>query len=338
MSNPKFVRILSIDGGGIRGLIPAQVLTVLEDKLKKASHDPNTRIADWFDLIAGTSTGGILTCIYLCPQPDDPNRPRFAASDAVELYKQNGDQIFDISVWHKLRSAGGTLDEKYSATGLETLLQDRLHDLKLSNLIKPCLITAYDIENRAAYFFTQPDARKHPGRNFFLRDVARATSAAPTFFECAKIESDTHVTYTLIDGGIFANNPALCAFAEARKMESKPTAKEMVILSLGTGDVKTPYHYDQVKDWGGLGWVKPVIDILMSGTVEVADYQLRQMYAAVNAPEQYLRIQPRLAPQNADLGNSETVNLNELVETGERAAEQNDAALDKFVTLLLAQK
>ncbi|MSP13395.1 MAG: hypothetical protein EXR62_10635, partial [Chloroflexi bacterium] len=181
MSDPKFFRILSIDGGGIRGLIPAQILTVLEDKLKRASHDPTTRIADWFDLIAGTSTGGILTCIYLCPQPDDPHRPRYAASEAVELYKQNGAQIFDVSVWHKLRSAGGTLDENYSATGLETLLKDKLHDLKLSDLIKPCLITAYDIENRAAYFFTQHDARKYPRRNFLLRDVARATSAAPTF-------------------------------------------------------------------------------------------------------------------------------------------------------------
>ncbi|MSP11800.1 MAG: hypothetical protein EXR62_02465 [Chloroflexi bacterium] len=121
-------------------------------------------------------------------------------------------------------------------------------------------------------------------------------------------------------------------------MESKPTAKDMVILSLGTGDVKTPYHYDQVKDWGGLGWVKPVIDILMSGTVEVADYQLRKMYEAVKASRQYLRIQSPLAPENADLGNSEPANLNELVEIGERAAEQNDAALDKFVTLLLEQK
>jgi len=338
MPEPRFFRILSIDGGGIRGLIPAQVLTVLEAKLKRASGVPDTRIADWFDLIAGTSTGGILTCIYLCPEVDDPNRPRFAASEAVELYSQNGAQIFDISLWQRLKSAGGYLDEKYPANGLETLLCDKLHELRLSDLIKPCLITAYDIENRAAYFFTQHDARKYPSRNFFLRDVARATSAAPTFFECARIESETQVTYTLVDGGVFANNPALCAYAEARKMGSMPTAKEMVILSLGTGDVKTPYHYDQVKGWGGVGWVRPVIDILMSGTVEVADYQLRQMYKAVGAPEQYLRIQSPLASQNADLGNSDPANLHQLVETGEKAAEQNDAALDQFVTLLLAQK
>ncbi len=338
MPEPKFFRILSIDGGGIRGLIPAQILAVLETKLKAASHDPDTRIADWFDLIAGTSTGGILTCIYLGPGVDDPKRPRFSASEAIELYMQHGHEIFDISFWHKLKSAEGYLDEKYPAKGLETVLVDYLHDLKLSELVKPCLVTAYDIENRAAYFFTQHDARKYPGRNFYVRDVARATSAAPTFFQCAKVDSETQVTYSLIDGGLFANNPALCAYAEARKMGSLPTAKEMVILSLGTGDVRTPYHYDQVKDWGGLGWVRPVIDILMSGTVEVADYQLRQMYKAVGAPEQYLRIQPPLASKNADIGNSEPANLHELVATGEKAAEQNDAALDAFVALLLAEK
>jgi patatin-like phospholipase/acyl hydrolase len=338
MPEPKFFRILSIDGGGIRGLIPAQILTVLEAKLKKASGLPDTRLADWFDLIAGTSTGGILTCIYLCPEPNNPERPRFAAPDAVKLYLEHGAKIFDLTLWQKLKSGGGLLDEKYPATGLEKTLQEYLGDLKLSDLVKPCLIPAYDTKNRAAYFFTQPDARQYTSRNFFVRDVARATAAAPTYFECAEIVSDTQVTYTLIDGGVFANNPALCAYAEARKLGSKPTASQMVILSLGTGEVKTPYPYKEIKDWGQVNWARPVIDILMSGTVEVADYQLRRMYEAVGAPEQYLRIQSQLGPENADLGNTEPENLHQLVEIGELAAEHDDEALDQFVALLLAQK
>ena len=337
MPEPKFFRILSIDGGGLKGLIPAKILTVLEAKLKKAMNDPDTRIADSFDLVAGTSTGGILACTYLCPQADNPNRPRFAAQEAVDLYLQNGAQIFDLPFWRKLATVDGYLDELYPATGLETTLREYLGDLKLSDLVKPCLIPAYDIENRAAYFFTQHDARKYPGRNFFVRDVARATSAAPTYFQSARIESDTQVPYALVDGGVFANDPALCAFAEARKLGSKRAAGEMVILSLGTGDVKTPYTYDQVKNWGALPWARPIIDILMSGTVEVADYQLARMFESVGAPEQYLRIQPPLALKNADLANADPTNLRELVETGERAAENYDDALDKFVTLLLAQ-
>jgi uncharacterized protein len=336
MSQSKFFRILSIDGGGIRGLIPAQVLTVLETKLQKASGNPDVCIADYFDLVAGTSTGGILTCLYLYPGIN--GRPRYKATDAVEFYLENACAIFDITLFQRIKSVDGILDELYPCKGLESMLKEKMGDTKLSELIKPCLIPAYDIEKRAAYFFTQLDAQKYSYRDFLLRDVARATSAAPTYFECAKIDSLSNVTYSLVDGGVFANNPTLCAYAEARKIGFKPTAKQMVILSLGTGDVKTPYCYEQVKDWGGLQWVSPIIDILMSGTVEVADYQLMQMFKGVKAPHQYLRIQPLLPVANSDLGNSNPANLHTLVEIGEKAAEENDAALDKLVTLLLAEK
>src|SRR5207249_9528820 len=92
------MRILSIDGGGIRGIIPGQVLVALEAKIQEVTGDPNKRIADVFDMIAGTSTGGILTCLYLCPGQNG-NRPRFSATDAVNLYLQNGDDIFDVSLF-----------------------------------------------------------------------------------------------------------------------------------------------------------------------------------------------------------------------------------------------
>ena len=100
------MRILSIDGGGIRGIIPGQVLVALEKRLKGLSDDPTARIGDYFDLIAGTSTGGILTCLYLCPHPDQPTRPRFSAEEAVALYFERGAKIFDIPIWHKNRVGG----------------------------------------------------------------------------------------------------------------------------------------------------------------------------------------------------------------------------------------
>lgn len=327
-----YTRILSIDGGGIRGLIPAQVLVSLEAKL--ASRKPGTRIADHFDLIAGTSTGGILTCIYLCPDRDDPTRPRFTAEDAVNLYLENGDAIFDIPLWHAARTLGGVRDEKYPARGLEALLERYLGELRLQELLKPCLITAYDIEHRRTVFFTQHDAHES-GRDFLVRDVARATSAAPTFFECARITSSSGVRYPLVDGGVFANNPALCAYAEARHFPDRPKAKDMVILSLGTGDQAKPYEYDRAKDWGALQWIVPVLDIMMSGVAETVHYQLTQMYDAVERPYQYLRLQTKLPLRNADMDNADPENLRELAELGTRLAEDNDAALDRFVDLLL---
>lgn len=155
---PKLTRILSIDGGGIRGIIPGQLLVVLERKLQELEGGNSKSIADYFDLIAGTSTGGILTCLYLCPG-EDPAKPCFTAQEAVELYLERGDEIFDASLFQKLKSLGGAADEKYSADELEEVLDDYLDKLKLDQLIKPCLITAYDIKRRKAHFFTQHGAK-----------------------------------------------------------------------------------------------------------------------------------------------------------------------------------
>lgn len=333
----KYFRILSIDGGGIRGIIPAQLLITLEQMLKQETGDKDARLGDYFDLVAGTSTGGILACIYLCPDPGKPGRPRFSAEEAVDLYFERGDEIFHIPLWHKIRTGGGIFDEKYPATGLEEALQDYLGDLRLSELIKPCLIPAYDIKRRAAYFFTQHDAIKNPGRDFLLREVSRATSAAPTYFECANAKSGTQVTYPTIDGGVFANNPALCAYAEARTMGKKPTAKEMVILSLGTGQVETPYYYDEAKDWGAVQWIRPVLSIMMTAVSETVDYQLKQMFDAVKAPGQYLRLQSDLPLENADMDNAELGNLRALKEIGQETAEKRRPDLEKFTKLLLAK-
>ena len=90
-------KILSIDGGGIRGIIPGMILVALEDKLKRESKNPDAAIVDYFDFFAGTSTGGILTCLLLCPSDTDPLRPRFSAREALDLYLQHGNEIFKMS-------------------------------------------------------------------------------------------------------------------------------------------------------------------------------------------------------------------------------------------------
>jgi patatin-like phospholipase/acyl hydrolase len=330
-----YFRILSIDGGGIRGIIPGEILVHVEEKLCDASGRKDARLSDFFDLIAGTSTGGILTCVYRCPDRVGSDRPRFSAQDAVNLYLERGGDIFDVPLWHRVRSGGGLTDEKYPATALERALEEYLGDLKLSELLGPCLITAYDIRRRETVFFTQHDAVRRAGKDFKVRDVARATSAAPTYFETARIHSELEIPYPLIDGGVFANNPALCAYAEARTMEGNPTASKMVVLSLGTGQTKRRFLYEDAKDWGMAGWIRPLIDILMSGVSETVDYQLRQMFDAVNAPEQYLRIDPMLAePVSPEMDDASPDNLFELRALGTETADRHEAELDRFAELL----
>jgi patatin-like phospholipase/acyl hydrolase len=331
----KLTRILSIDGGGIRGIIPGQILVSLEEKLKKKSENPDARIADYFDFIAGTSTGGILTCAYLCPDREHPHRPKFTAQEVVNLYLERGAEIFSNSLKHKIVTAGGILDEKYPSAPLEKALNDYFGDTKLSQLLKPCLITSYDVTRRQGHFFTQHDAIKKKGWNYFVKDVARATSAAPTYFECSKVQSLTGINYPLIDGGVFVNNPALCAYSEVHH-QFKKTAKEMAILSIGTGFERKEYNYNQVRDWGIMSWIKPLIGIMMSGVSEVVDYQLKQIYSAVKATTQYLRINTEFPINvNPDMDNASRENLNALKELGTETAQKTDSRLNEFVNFLI---
>jgi patatin-like phospholipase/acyl hydrolase len=341
--------ILSLDGGGIRGIIPGQVLVTLEEKLaRKISQDPalqaqfpdTPRLADFFDFIAGTSTGGILTSLYLCPDSKQPGRPRFSAQDALDLYLEHGDEIFEIPIWKKIASGDGVLDEKHDATELERLLKRFFGNTKLSELLRPCLITAYDIRRRRTHFFNQHDAsEKGDSHDFYLRDVCRATSAAPTYFETALIRSLDDVNYPLIDGGIFANNPTLCAYSEVRNMLPALTAKDMLIVSLGTGSENEPYTYTIAKDWGSIGWVRPVIDIMMSGAAEVTDYHLTKMYEAVKRPKQYIRLQPTdMGDASMDMDNAKPQNMRALREVGKITATNCADKLDELVGLLIKNR
>ncbi|RYG18761.1 MAG: patatin [Chitinophagaceae bacterium] len=332
-------KILALDGGGIRGIIPGQILVVLESKLKLRSGNPDARIADYFDFFAGTSTGGILTCIHLCPDLTNPGKARFSAQEAVDLYIEHGGKIFNIGLYEKFIAVGGMLNEKYNAAPLEKCLHDYFGDLQLSQLLKPSIITSYDIENRNAHFFAQHDfIKKGAGGDFYVRDVCRATSAAPTYFETALVKSLSNVSYPLVDGGVFANNPALCAYSEVRNSAGLPTASDMFIVSIGTGSENKSYSYKKVKDYGALGWIEPLIDIMMSGASETTHYHLTKMFAAQNNSANYIRIQPSSIRNAAyAMDNATPENIQALIEVGTVTA-QDCEELDRIVDVLITDK
>ncbi|MFO7179530.1 MAG: hypothetical protein DIU78_012600 [Pseudomonadota bacterium] len=163
-------------------------------------------------------------------------------------------------------------------------------------------------------------------------------SAAPTYFEPAQIYSQTGVPYPLIDGGVFANNPALCAYAEARhKLPGKPRARDMLIVSLGTGSSLKPYRYEEARDYGLLRWARPVLDIMMSGVSETVDYQLARMFEAAGVPDQYVRLDADLEDEPdsvSDLDNADPANMLRLQQIGQELAERRRADLDRVVEAL----
>jgi uncharacterized protein len=343
----KKIRILSLDGGGIRGIISCVILKYIEEQLQKLDHS-NAKIGDYFDLISGSSTGGLLAAILLFP--GDDKKAKFSVQEALDLYAKDGDTIFNVSFWEEIINPFGLFNERISQKNIEKYLEEFFGNLELKDFIKPCLITSYDVTARKAKFFTSHDAGEAI-ENFYVRDLCRATSAAPTYFEPANIKSLYGQEFTLIDGGVFANNPALCAYAESRKvafskvLQDKkkpdyPSIKNMIIVSIGTGTVLKSYHFKDFENAGKIKWVEPLIDILLSANVETVDYHLTKMYETL-APENaqdYHRLMPDLKDASPNMDDTSKENIHNLIQAGLYYIEENKELLVDIVKKLIKNK
>ncbi len=307
-------RILSIDGGGIRGIIPAVVLAEIENRTGKP-------VSQLFDLVAGTSTGGILA-LGLC-KSDGSGNPQFSAEKLMELYTERGGEIFSRSFWHGVSSVAGLLEEVYPAEPLETVLKDYFGTDLLKNALKPVLISSYDIEHRQPFFFK---SWREDVNTVEMRLVARATSAAPTYFEPLKLALDTGEA-TLIDGGVFVNNPATSAYVEAKKLY--PQENDFLLLSLGTGAHTRPIHYEEAKDWGKAAWALPILSVVFDGVAGAVDYQMKQLLG-----DSYFRFQQELMTASDDMDNASKSNMLALRFEARQMIGAKTAELDRLCSLL----
>jgi patatin-like phospholipase/acyl hydrolase len=315
-------RILSIDGGGIRGVIPATVLTYVEKKTGKA-------IGDLFDYLAGTSTGGILALGLAARAPD--GTPRFTAAQLLELYRNKGATIFSRSVWHAIVAVNNLDGPKYEAGGIESVLRDCFGTLALGDAPArtKVLVPAYDIVSRTPFFFRsylkagEPDTRAVP-----MWKVARGTSAAPTFFPPEDVPvGDTDRAF--VDGGVFANNPAMCAVVEALRVDGA-RLDDIMMLSLGTGNLDRPIPYDTAKGWGLTSWAHPLIDILMDGVTDTVDYEVGQLLG-----KNYLRLQTDLPQEEQELDDARATNIDGLQANAEAMVTAKQGALDALCQRLI---
>jgi patatin-like phospholipase/acyl hydrolase len=339
----KKISILSIDGGGIRGIIPAVILNYLEEELQRKTGNPQTCLADYFDMIAGTSTGGILTCFYLLPPSSSQEQhSKYFAYEAIRIYADYGKNIFKPKAIKPFRGISNLFSEKYLEDGLESILNEVMGDALLSASRKYCLVTAYDITNRKAILFTTPEAKKYIHRDYYMRDVARATSAAPTYFKLAAIHSRGGAASYLIDGAMFAADPALCAVVEANKSSfskgNNPSFSDMYVVSVGTGKEVKKYDYQKAQHWGIAQWAVPVLNIMMASSSEVGSYQLRQLFSVVGCSDCYVRLEPGLNKANPEMDDVSKENINNLKDAGLYYITEHAEELDKIVDTLIENK
>jgi patatin-like phospholipase/acyl hydrolase len=352
----KKVRILSLDGGGIRGIIPATVLKYVEKTLMEKTNNPNARIADYFDMIVGTSTGGILGCFYLTPNPTSgPGNPsaKYTAAQALEFYSVKGKNIFTDAKRHGWFGLRQLLDAaKFSPENIERIFLEEFGDLKMDALLKPCIVTSYDMVSQCATFFSSRETPEKK-RDYLVRDVVRSTSAAPTYFPPAFIKNlATSAELIAIDGGVFANNPSICAYAEARttvfKQVTNPSAKDMLVLSIGTGGGQLDYGKIQKSgSWGVTDWAKTIPEIMMDGSLDTVDYQMQRLFATLEGDNKlnYKRVNVPTDKRlyDSDMSNASDKNIQDLIKAGEAAVTHAKSAgdghtLDAFVDLLIANE
>jgi patatin-like phospholipase/acyl hydrolase len=320
----KQIRMLSIDGGGIRGVIPAMVLAEIERRTGK-------HISELFDLITGTSTGGILALALT--RPNNEGTPRYSAEDLISLYEENGGRIFSRSLWHRIQAVGNIAEVKYTSEGIETVLDECFGETRLSQALTEVLVTSYEIERHQPFLFRSYRARKSSADDFPMKVAARATSAAPTYFEPCKLEiGDPSEYYALIDGLVFASNPTLCGFVEAKNIF--PATDDFLVVSLGTGEVKGRYIYDEVKDWGAFQWTQPLLDIVLHGISMTIDYQMKQLLPPKDDGTRYYRFQAQLDSANAGMDDTDPSNLRTLRLLAEELIRENDNLLDSICSRL----
>ncbi len=336
MPTKQLVKILAIDGGGIRGIIPAMVLAKIEALCGRPA-------CELFDLIAGTSTGGIIALGVTVPTPGAEKRPRWSAMQLVEMYESEGPRIFHHSLLHTIESVDGLVEEKYSASGLEAALAKYMGEARLSQALTDVLVTSYDIQSHEPFFFksfkprpraphsprdravksASASSSPQPLADYPVKVVGRATSAAPTYFEpeyvsgAASAGEDSSTSLACVDGGTFANNPALCAYAEA--LRNNPGA-EVLVVSLGTGRLTESISFEQAKHWGLVQWARPLLGVIMDGSSAAIDYQLDEL---LGSDEGHYRFQSVLEGVSDRLDDADPANIAGLRRLAEASIESN---------------
>ncbi|PON43971.1 Patatin-related protein [Parasponia andersonii] len=337
----RLITILSIDGGGIRGIIPGVLLEYLESQLQ-ALDGEDARLADYFDVISGTSTGGLITTMLTAP--NSKNRPLYAAKEIIPFYLEHSPKIFPQSsglfgtVLGTVQDATGP---KYDGKYLHNLITKLLGTTRLHETLTNVVIPTFDIKKLQPTIFSSYQATASSALDARLADIAISTSAAPTYlpshYFTNQDKNGKTEEFNLIDGGMAANNPSFVAISEITKQIAKKNTSfdsntkpmdytRFLVISVGTGSNKTEQKYNAKVSatWGPLSWIyyngsTPIIDVFSEASVDMVNYHNSVFFHALGSEGNHLRIDDdTLTGDLSSVDKSTKTNLNNLVEVGKK--------------------
>lgn len=308
-------RILVLDAGGIRGLATLKIMQNFEKLLIEEGH--SGYIGDYFDMIVGTSTGGIITAMYLHPHIN------YKSSDILDFYFNEADNMFSRNLWYKLKSLFGVIKPKYNSENKNKTISKYFGGIELKDLKKPCIITAYDIHNNKAVLFKQHKADK-ASSNFMVDDIINGTVAAPTYFNSHKLRSFSGKYYNIVDGGVINPNCSVIAYTEMNKLFKDCDAS---ILSIGTGNNTKIVDTSKVSNGGIFYWGKPISSLMLECGKEIAEYQCMKIMN-----ENYTRVDDFMPlDMNNEMDCIEFDNMKKLVEFGNSIFLKNEDKLRNYI-------
>ncbi len=273
--------ILAIDGGGLRGIIPIHILQKVEELTGK-------KIQDSFDMIAGTSTGGLIAGCLTLRDEQHPDQPKFTLQQIADIYTTKGNIIFPVKsgLGKLVQKVTNLFSPAYSPKGIEKVLHEYISDQKVKEALRPLLVACYDLSSNQPVFFKSSEAAGDESANAKVYDVCRATSAAPTYLPAYSFRYKNK-QLTGIDGGVYVNNPTMAALAEItrwghggfykKRDGTDVETSDVRILSLGTGNYECPITEKEAVSWGQLQWINQITDIMMKGVNKTTNYEVNQM-------------------------------------------------------------
>ena len=318
MDANKKIKILCIDGGGVRGVIPARILQAIEQTTGKS-------ICELFDIAIGTSTGGL---VVLSLGVGTDNTAKYKAADVVHFYVDSAKEIFVKSLPRKIITGLSLWGARYNNKKLGHVFQEVLGDALLSETLYAAYIPFYSLNGDAApRIANTPLAKKSDDSNFYLKNLAAATAAAPTYFAPVEfVNVAGSKQYKGADGGIFANNPELISIIAAHYKKPSFDRANVVIVSMGTGAVeKTP---PMLTNDGVIGWLKDedFVNLLLHSESEITELIVKAAF-----PKHY-RLQVAIPQQLSAF--DDAANVSRLLKCAENYIARNASVIKEVCNVL----
>jgi predicted acylesterase/phospholipase RssA len=330
----------------MRGIIPTRICVELE----RMTGQP---IADLFDIVAGTSTGALVTLALV--RPDKEGRPAYSAEDVLRLYIEDGPVLFPqvqlrrltkVGYWGQRRQdayqrVGAMVAPKefgnarYRAQGLERTLKKAMGDAKLSEALADTVVPCYEWKAGRTMVFRSRTAKSGETPDLLMREVARGTTAAPTFFPPLKLTLSDGQEVVLIDGGMAANNPVTVALHEAFVQQSlSGERRDMHVVSLGTG--RPPEDVPTFQELWSRGWLSlgmGMLGVVFDGTSEINDELSRELIAT-KPGSRYWRLNTDIRGARLAMDDPSDSQITGLLRLAKRLIQQNREQLEEICNVL----